>query len=763
MAAVRPVRENQQQLRPADTTPLRAADFGAGGEIIGRAATEAGQTGQQIAKRVNDTEILYAEIAARDADNQATLERQRLYYEGDNAFFNLQGRNALAQRETLQAERERIDREAIARLTDPLAQDMYRQRAAARQIADNQRIAQHLNTEGERYANSVDEDALRVATNAAANAYDNPAEIMRNIATAREVVARNAIRNGLGVAGSPELEIRQRRAAGAVVTAVANRIERRSPAEARAFIQSMEANIDAETYVRLLDAVEEPAAIEEADEAVVEDLVYAESTPPPAAEGEEAAPAVTQGAARSGADRVMNYVARDKGFHSVPAEVRTLGQASDFALRVNRAGASSSAMGTYQITGETMRDFAPRVFGANWRNQPFTPEAQERLAEAIFNSAKGSAQALSGRWASLTLAEAERVRRMPWSQARVEIARGESGGSVAGSRNRQAIVEGGAEIDMPATIERINARTDLTFAEKQARIAAATRRHSADRQARAEVEETIREQAYTEMNRLGDNFTDYNQLPLATRQQISRFPQIEAQLRGAAATNLAARQRTEEEAARENPRYLDLLELANGDQQERDLFLRQDVRTMPELTYGQRAALIGRQGELRRANERGERALQRPNMPMINQVINTMIARPEAQLSIPGRGHADQERVNRILLQDRVRQRVETEQTRLGRALNRNEVLDIVESEVQPVTTVRRGRLYGETTERTPAYRAGVEAREDPDAYVRTQVDLPAGVPSRDGDQIIEAYRRTHNNGYPTQEEILRIYQSRRR
>lgn len=131
-----------------------------------------------------------------------------------------------------------------------------------------------------------------------------------------------------------------------------------------------------------------------------------------------------------GADRIMNYQARAHGFQSVPADVQTLGQASDFATHVNQAGVPSSAMGLYQITGDTLRDFAPRVFGDNWRNQAFNVDAQEQIAEAIFNSAKGDATALHNRWRSLTVAEAERVRHLPWAQARVEIMRGESGGSI---------------------------------------------------------------------------------------------------------------------------------------------------------------------------------------------------------------------------------------------------------------------------------------------------------------------------------------------
>lgn len=207
-----------------------------------------------------------------------------------------------------------------------------------------------------------------------------------------------------------------------------------------------------------------------------------------------AAPAVTPTASSAGdggdytpnpgADRIMNYQARAAGFQSVPTEVQTLGQASDFATRVNRAGVPSSAMGLYQITGDTLRDFAPRVFGTDWRNEAFTPAAQERIAEAIFNSARGSAAALSGRWVSLTRAEAERVRQMPWAQARIEIMRGESGGrvqsAVAPSR-AGAPMAGGSQltdevtpIDLPASTVRQQSDATLSTEptmEEQARAA----------------------------------------------------------------------------------------------------------------------------------------------------------------------------------------------------------------------------------------------------------------------------------------------------
>jgi hypothetical protein len=127
--------------------------------------------------------------------------------------------------------------------------------------------------------------------------------------------------------------------------------------------------------------------------------------------------------------RVMNYQARNVGINVVPPEVKTLGQARQFAKRVNAAGAPSSAMGLYQIVGKTMEAYGPKVFGAGWKNVEFNPQNQDKLARAIFEDNKNSAGALRGQWVSLSPANAERVRKMPWEQARLEIMRLESGGN----------------------------------------------------------------------------------------------------------------------------------------------------------------------------------------------------------------------------------------------------------------------------------------------------------------------------------------------
>lgn len=129
--------------------------------------------------------------------------------------------------------------------------------------------------------------------------------------------------------------------------------------------------------------------------------------------------------------RLMNYEARAKGFGAVPDSVQNLGQFSDYASSLNRQGVKSSAAGDFQIVGDTMRRYAPKVLGPDWRSQPFNSATQDRVAEGIFVDNRGSAAALRKQWVSLSMAEAERIRHLPWAQARLAILAGESSGGSA--------------------------------------------------------------------------------------------------------------------------------------------------------------------------------------------------------------------------------------------------------------------------------------------------------------------------------------------
>lgn len=133
------------------------------------------------------------------------------------------------------------------------------------------------------------------------------------------------------------------------------------------------------------------------------------------------------------------------GGGQLPSSVRTIGDAVNYGENVlipqtrNSAqyglqgtGKGTSAMGAYQIVSSTLKTVAPKVFGANWKNQDFTdPQVQDRLAERIFNDSKGSAASLRAQWQSLSPAQAQALVGKSWAQARDVISRGETGTSAS--------------------------------------------------------------------------------------------------------------------------------------------------------------------------------------------------------------------------------------------------------------------------------------------------------------------------------------------
>ena len=90
----------------------------------------------------------------------------------------------------------------------------------------------------------------------------------------------------------------------------------------------------------------------------------------------------------------------------------------------------TGAVGTYQIVYETLKDYAPKVLGPNWRNTPFTADVQDRIAKAIYEDNKNGN--LKKIWAGLPNNRPGEYSNVPWEEVRGQIARVESGGGRGG-------------------------------------------------------------------------------------------------------------------------------------------------------------------------------------------------------------------------------------------------------------------------------------------------------------------------------------------
>ena len=90
----------------------------------------------------------------------------------------------------------------------------------------------------------------------------------------------------------------------------------------------------------------------------------------------------------------------------------------------------TGAVGTYQIVYETLKDYAPKVLGPNWRNTPFTADVQDRIAKAIYEDNKNGN--LKKIWAGLPNNRPGEYSNVPWEEVRGQIAAVESGGGGGG-------------------------------------------------------------------------------------------------------------------------------------------------------------------------------------------------------------------------------------------------------------------------------------------------------------------------------------------
>lgn len=138
-------------------------------------------------------------------------------------------------------------------------------------------------------------------------------------------------------------------------------------------------------------------------------------------------------ATNRGADAFYGY-----GVHGVAPAKRlsqgTFGEAYDFGQTLipatrGQVGAGpdkgTSAVGAYQFIGDTMETYAKKVFGDDWRQQPFNFENQSKIAEALFNDAKGGN--LKAVWAGLPDASPGAYKNMSFEEFQREVLPRESG------------------------------------------------------------------------------------------------------------------------------------------------------------------------------------------------------------------------------------------------------------------------------------------------------------------------------------------------
>jgi len=106
-----------------------------------------------------------------------------------------------------------------------------------------------------------------------------------------------------------------------------------------------------------------------------------------------------------------------------------------------KSNLGASPVGAFQINQATLQDFAPKVLGDNWASQPMSPENQEKIGKAIFESRKNGN--LKDTWAALPNSTPGAYKDMTWEQIKPVIAQAEVGANplatVQNAQGNQAV------------------------------------------------------------------------------------------------------------------------------------------------------------------------------------------------------------------------------------------------------------------------------------------------------------------------------------
>ena len=176
-------------------------------------------------------------------------------------------------------------------------------------------------------------------------------------------------------------------------------------------------------------------------------------------------------------DVAPKLIAQTKGTDIMEPGVRDLG---------------SSASGRYQFVSDTVKDIAPKVFGADWKNQPMDENAQEAMGKYLYDRRLSGKTKMTDEWRGLTkIKGADAVGAwdgIPWEAAKEVIAQFEtSSASVLGKNptmddvrafaaqymaNRPTVASGGVLSETAQAMDKVG--TAALGGPRSERIIAAT-------------------------------------------------------------------------------------------------------------------------------------------------------------------------------------------------------------------------------------------------------------------------------------------------
>lgn len=171
---------NTVERQPIAGARVRAADYGASGEIIGRAAAGFGRDLQQVGQDLDETQTIYAVAAAKKADTSAMPRLSAIL----TAVKNTEGLDTTAAMQQAQADIDALEKEHLASLKNPRAQRIFQEQFAQRKANAIASISEYEHDQV-RVALKNESVAHRdTSINNAVDNYANPDEFGKNLSAA---------------------------------------------------------------------------------------------------------------------------------------------------------------------------------------------------------------------------------------------------------------------------------------------------------------------------------------------------------------------------------------------------------------------------------------------------------------------------------------------------------------------------------------------------------------------------------------------------
>lgn len=721
------VTQNSVNAAPISRERFVAADYGAGGEMIARAAEKFGGDLGVVADNVDAIQQHYDVAAVKLADAQDTVKINTLRA----TALNAKGFEAQSAVEGARKQIAEIAKTRLANLHTPRQRQLYSQAFGERNAQYEEQFVGHALKQQDVAMTGASAARAEASAGVATSSFDQPDIFKTNVDTVKTEIA--AVHRG---DGPDVIALEQRKAVSAIHAGVINNLltDPDKTQEARAWYSTHVDELTPEDALKINKQLK-PLVQADEDEVAV-GRAFASSAGHPGA-GPGAGP--DHGGVPTDPDLAFDALIKQES-----------------SGRVGISGPQTKwgkAHGLGQVLDSTAKQMAKRL-GLPWRPDLMTDTSQAganyqlQISRAYFDEGMQRNNGDVPKALAFYHGGPDMRQHGPKTASYVQAVLGKAGATQDRLPTQEAGIAPGGSAAPASNLTRYSADHHelgpvldqlhaIATAEHwspqtyERRVALAKQKSSINDQIYNQRKDDLKEGAMSHVADLGDNLKSIKQIPnfglLDPQTQISIQGMVD---RNNSGTNVKA----------DGPEYAKW-RVMSVDPDQRDAFLKQDFRANPNMTAGERVALQVDQQKLRNHDTAGPTAISLDNL---NQSISRYTRQGLTGITVggapvvPGKPVKVDEGLRQKLI-DYVRPQLEQAAQAKGKALSAIEVDDIVRANVSTVVRSHheKGWFGGDNikTTRLPKW----QAETNPAAAGESDTHV---VPKWFADQLTQSYAK---------------------